>query len=609
MAESIRERIFISYSHQDEAWLDRFLRMLKPAMGPNALDVWCDKDIEAGDDWKNSIDSRLNSATVAVLLVSDYFLASDFIAQVELPAILDAAVHRGLKIYWVPLSATTVEWTPLGKYQACWPPNQPLDSLVPHEQNRAIRDVCCQIYDKSDQLVITSHEQRDLLRQNVQRVIPENLKIAVDEAIGGGDYSVVYSGTMDDKKVAIKVLVDSPLKKRTENFKKTAVLAADYEHPCFIRVRQVCVDAEPHCLIMDYMDAAMVADVLAHNGPLPIDLVTKLIQGLVEALEEHHTHGLIYGGIYPQDVFLDPSPRLRISALGISSYLSRQDHFKGNFPANCRATTYIGPEQYYGDSLSQKSDQYALGLFTFELLQGEPPFRVTCAADYARKPEFFNDPAAYAGAWKERHPALAQIVFRMLHQDPNERWPSMSAIAEALKGLDPEAVMLAKGSYRAHCQGNHDFYAKFYDRFFARCPETQKLFGDLTQQYTKLDYAMQFLLNFRHQAVEPTVLTPVAERHRALNVTPRQFDEFAAALMDTLRDVCHEDEAVLQAWQATIAPGFQYLKGGGCPMSKLKVVKATAAVPHKRRASDRPLPNLAVTGSRTSRDISHKHVH
>ena len=122
-------------------------------------------------------------------------------------------------------------------------------------------------------------------------------------------------------------------------------------------------------------------------------------------------------------------------------------------------------------------------------------------------------------------------------------------------------MAIAKRSYNKCCEGKPEFYAAFYTRFFGRCPEARSMFGDMQSQYGKLHGALNYLLNFRDRlTVEPTVLGKVAERHRALRVTPEQFDSFTEALLETLRELSGEDAATIEAWRNTMRPGIAYLK-------------------------------------------------
>ena len=138
MSRQERREVFISYSHRDRDWLEQLQTHLKPLVRQQDFSLWDDTAIHSGEQWRQEIARAIDRACVAILLVSPDFLASDFIAEKELPPILRAAADDGLTIVWIPVRYSLYEETAMADFQAACNPQQPLDSLEKAEQERVL---------------------------------------------------------------------------------------------------------------------------------------------------------------------------------------------------------------------------------------------------------------------------------------------------------------------------------------------------------------------------------------------------------------------------------------------------------------------------------------
>lgn len=80
-------RIFVSYSHRDEAVATSLEGHLRQFETLGLAELWFDRRLELGEAWETRIFDEIQRSKIVLLLISPEFLASEFIREKELPLI------------------------------------------------------------------------------------------------------------------------------------------------------------------------------------------------------------------------------------------------------------------------------------------------------------------------------------------------------------------------------------------------------------------------------------------------------------------------------------------------------------------------------------------
>lgn len=140
------KNVFLCYSHRDADFLQRLIVHMKPLEKQGSLNLWVDTKLRAGDNWKEEIFRALDKATVAVLLVSADFLASDFINDHELPTLLQTAATKGTRILPLIVRPCGFYRTPILKdFQTVNGDRVPASELSPSKREQLYEDLMQQL--------------------------------------------------------------------------------------------------------------------------------------------------------------------------------------------------------------------------------------------------------------------------------------------------------------------------------------------------------------------------------------------------------------------------------------------------------------------------------
>ena len=136
--------IFVGYSSGDAEWTDRLNQMLGPFLrdGDTELKLWiADEDAQPDAVRHERLQSALESAGVAVVLVSASFLGSEYVMEHALPQIESVAADGKIQLAWVYVSHAPYEVAELEPFEAAHDTSQPLYALSRPEQDEILLKV------------------------------------------------------------------------------------------------------------------------------------------------------------------------------------------------------------------------------------------------------------------------------------------------------------------------------------------------------------------------------------------------------------------------------------------------------------------------------------
>ena len=139
---------------------------------------------------------------------------------------------------------------------------------------------------------------------------------------------------------------------------------------------------------------------------------------------------LIHRDIKPHNMLLGPEKQIWLSDFGIAMLSNSVDRDRENAPDFEGTVVYAAPEQLQG--LPQRSsDQYSLGVVTYEWLTGEWPFYGTFAEISSK--HLFETPPPLRRREVDIPPEVEKVVFKALAKDPDRRFRTVQEFAEELE--------------------------------------------------------------------------------------------------------------------------------------------------------------------------------
>ncbi len=269
--------------------------------------------------------------------------------------------------------------------------------------------------------------------------------------LGAGGMGTVYVAehALMCRPSAVKVLRTTPGSDQTAlaRFEREVRLSSSLSHPNTITIFDFGRAADDtFYYAMEYLEGMDLERFVERFGPIPASRALFLLLQVTGSLVEAHARDIVHRDLKPSNVFLTVRGGLydfvkvldfglakRIRGAEIPTGLTRTGVVFGT-------PRYLAPETVYGASgVGPPADMYGFGAVAYWMLTGRPPFTAESAVELmidhvktvpARPSQVVELPIP---------PELDAIVMKCLEKDPEDRYPSIDALEEALETVpDPE---------------------------------------------------------------------------------------------------------------------------------------------------------------------------
>ncbi len=259
-------------------------------------------------------------------------------------------------------------------------------------------------------------------------------RYSLERELGRGGMGIVFLArdVALDRRVAIKLLPpdQAAMPGLRERFLREARTAAQLSHPNIVPIYLVEEAGKLVFFVMAFVDGETLGQRLRARGPLPPAAGIRLLQEVAWALAYAHLRGIVHRDVKPDNILIESGTnRAMVSDFGIAR---AGENSGGTSVGEILGTAqYMSPEQACGEKLDGRSDLYSLGIVGYYALSGKPPFDAP------------DVPALLAMQITKVAPPLssvapgipakvAQAIDKCLAKNPDDRFPTGEAFAEAL---------------------------------------------------------------------------------------------------------------------------------------------------------------------------------
>ena len=256
--------------------------------------------------------------------------------------------------------------------------------------------------------------------------------------LGRGAMADVYLAEQSSlhRQVAFKVLKPELTGDPTyiERFQLEARSAAALIHGNIVQIHEVGRLDGVHYMVQEYVPGQNLRQYIGRHGPLDASTAANILRQVASALVKAAEGGIIHRDIKPENILLTRSGEVKVADFGLARLAAGPGPSLTQVGVTMGTPLYMSPEQVQGQPLDARSDLYSLGVTSYHMLAGKPPFEGDTALAVAVQ-HLKNAPPPLESLRGDLPIAMCRLVHRLLAKDPAERFASPRDLLAELRRL------------------------------------------------------------------------------------------------------------------------------------------------------------------------------
>jgi serine/threonine protein kinase/outer membrane protein assembly factor BamB len=261
--------------------------------------------------------------------------------------------------------------------------------------------------------------------------------------LGQGNFGDVYLAehVHQHTRVALKIFNVRFDEEMLENFLNEARTLFLLKHASIVPLLDFGLDKEPDpqkktpFLVMEYAPNGTLRQRHRSRDRVGLDRVVSYVQQMASALQYAHDQRLIHRDVKPQNMLIGSQGQVLLSDFGVAATAHTEHSL--TVQGMMGTVPYMSPEQIQG-KVSTATDQYALGVCTYEWLCGTRPFTGSTWEVITQHISALPDPLR--SHVSEIPPEVEAVVLQALAKNPQERFASIANFATALEQASEKTV-------------------------------------------------------------------------------------------------------------------------------------------------------------------------